>query len=314
MSLTKGTETETGEAVPEGGARGRLRRFFWAETSGEAGALFRIGFGALVIYYLVVLVGWNLTRYYGDSGVLPHSVFSRWVGRTTLLALGSSQALLWGVWGVTLAAAIAFTVGFRARIAAVVLYVGLLSIQNRNPYVANAAEGLICALAFLSILAPLSLRSSFDARREGPRTAPVFGLRLVQLQLVIVYVTSVIHKLQEPLWRSGEAVRFALDAKSLSNVSGGLGSTSLEHALTWGTLVLEGLFFLVFWKRLRPWVLAAGVLLHLSIEAIFRIPMFSGVMLVTYLTFLTDEEARRVTGWLARPFSRTRPGLTAPGP
>lgn len=290
-----------------GGVKGAVARFFLEETTGEAGALFRIGFGALLIYYLVVLVGWNLERYYGETGLLPHDLFEKWEGRWTVLSWSRSAAWLWGVWGVTVAAAAALTVGLRTRIAAAVAYVGVVSIQNRDPYVANAAESLLCALLFLCILAPLGLRYSVDARRGGERREPIFGLQLVRLQLVIVYVTSAVHKIQDRAWRSGEALRLALDARVVSNVSGGLGSPALEHALTWGTLVLEGMFFFVFWKRLRPWVLACGLLLHLSIEAMFSIPVFSATMLVTYLAFLEDGQARRVVGWLSRPFAGRRP-------
>jgi Vitamin K-dependent gamma-carboxylase len=303
MQLT-GTQGEA--AAPGGGLRERVRRFFWTETTGEAAALFRVGFGVLVTYYLLVHAGRNLERYYGESGVLPRSVFVEWVGLPTVLSFSASPTFLWGVWGVTLAASIALIAGFHARIAAALVYVGVLSIENRNPFITSAAESLMCVLAFLSILAPLSLRFSLDARRRGERTAPVFGLQLLRLQLVIVYGTSVIHKLQEPAWRSGEALGRAFQAQTVSRLPGGLGSPALEHALTWGTIALEGLFFLVFFRRLRPWVLLGGCLLHLSIEAMFMVPLFSATMLTTYLTFLTDEEARRIVAWAMRPFSRAR--------
>lgn len=289
-----------------GGFKGALARFFLEETTGEAGALFRVGLGALLVYYLVVPVGLNLERYYGEAGMLPHDVFVEWVGRWTLLAPSGSPVLLWGVWGVTLAAAVALLVGYRARIAAAAAYVGVVSLVNRNPYVGNSGEGLLCALLFLSILAPLSLRWSVDARRRGPRAEPVLGLQIIRIELVLVYVLSAVQKVQERPWRTGDALRLALDAEVVSNVRGGLGSPAIEHALTYGALALESLFFLVFWRRLRPWVLACGLLLHLSIEAVFTIPLFSATMLVTYLAFFTDAEARRVVGWLSRPFAARR--------
>lgn len=296
-------------AAPRPGLRERVSRFFWAETTGEGAALFRIGFGALLVYYLTVLVGWNLARYQGDTGILPRSVALRMVGRTTLLAISASPALLWAVWGVTLAAAIAFTAGLRARAAAAVAYVGLLSIHNRNPYVLNGAELLVLALVFLCILVPSSLRFSLDARRTGERTAPIFGLQLVRLQIVLVYAVTALQKLRHPLWRSGDALQQALDAQIQATWAHGLGSPFVGRALSWGTLALEGLFFLVFFRRFRRWVLAAGVLLHLSIEVMFSITLFSATMLVSYLAFSTDEEARKVVGWVS---SRLRRAPGAP--
>lgn len=286
------------KAHEQTGIRARLLSFFWAETEGEAAALFRIGFGLLVSYYLAIHVGLNLDRYYGEAGVLPHAVFVKWVGHTSLLALSGSSTLLWAVWAISLLAAITLTLGYRARISAAVLYVGLVSIQNRNPFVSNAAETLITALAFLSIFAPLSLRASLDARVRPGGGGRNLGLRLIQLQIVIVYVTSVWHKLQSPAWRSGEALHLAMKAQTVSRLPEGLGSPAIERALTFGTLALEGLFFLVFWRRLRPVFLVGGLLLHLTIEATFTVPMFSATMLISYLAFLTDAEAKRVWGWV----------------
>jgi hypothetical protein len=286
------------------GLRERVSRFFWAETTGEAAALFRIAFGLLLVHYLLVYVGWNLTRYEGDSGILPHELFLRYGGGWTLLAFSPSPALLWALWGLTLAAAIAFTAGFHARAAAAVLYAGILSIHNRNRFVLNGAELLLIAIVFLCILAPVSLRYSLAARREGPRTAPLFGLQLLRLQIVLVYASTAVQKSRHSLWRSGDALQQVLDAQMLATWTHGVGSPIVGRVLSWGTLAVEALFFLVFWKRFRPWVLAAGVALHLSIEVMLAVPMFSAVMLVSYLTFLDDDEARAIASRLSRPFVR----------
>ena len=272
-----------------------VRVFFFGTTTGEAGALFRMGFGALLTWYFVVLIGWNLDRYYGEGGVFPFAAFQESGGGLTVLALSKSPALLWGTWVVSLLAALAFAAGFHARVAAALVYVGVLSFQNRNPFIVNGAERLLLPLSFLAIFAPLSLRWAVSERgKEAGRKATVFGLALIRMQIVIVYTATFFLKVKEPIWRSGGAISKALDAPTMSRVVGGLGSEGLERALTYGTLVVEALFFLVLWRRFRPWVLVAGVLLHLSIEALMIVTIFSATMLVSYLALLGDEDVKAI--------------------
>ena len=276
-------------------ALGAARAFFFGSTTGEAGALFRIAFGLLLAWYFVVLIGWNLERYYGESGIFPFAAFQASGGGFTVLALSKSPALLWGTWAASVLAAVALAAGFQARAAAAVAYVGVLSFQSRNPHVVNGAERLLLPLTFLCVFAPLALRwAASGEAREGGKKGLVFGLSLIRIQIVIVYEATFVLKVAQPIWRSGKAITKALDAPTVSRFVGGLGSEGLERALTYGTLALEALFFLVLWKRARPWVLAAGVLLHLSIEALMIVPMFSATMLVSYLALLDDDEARAI--------------------
>ena len=54
---------------------------------------------------------------------------------------------------------------------------------------------------------------------------------------------------------------------------------------------------LVWVRRLRYPLLAAGLLLHLGIEVSMNIPIFEWVMVSAYVLFLRPEDLRR---WLAR--------------
>ena len=59
------------------------------------------------------------------------------------------------------------------------------------------------------------------------------------------------------------------------------------NAATWGTMLVElALGVLVWNKRCRLWVLAAGVLLHLGIDLNIEIGIFSYAMLVLYVAWI----------------------------
>ncbi|MBK8254716.1 MAG: HTTM domain-containing protein [Polyangiaceae bacterium] len=283
--------TTTQPSQPENGALPRLRTFFFSETPGHSAALFRIAFGLLITYYVITYLGWNLTRYNGPDGLLPYPTFQRYVGNFSVLSLSGSAAWLWTVWGLTLLSAVGYTLGFYHRASAAVLYIGLISIQGRNPYVINAAEILMSTLAFLSVFAPLGQKAALTPAKS---TSIVFGQRLVQIQLTSVYMLSVIHKLGDSIWRDGTALGLALQIPSVSRFPGALGVGWLTRGLTFGTLVFETFFFLAFFKKTRPLLLVCGILLHLSIEVLFIVPLFSITMLTTYLLFLTDDEAHKI--------------------
>lgn len=280
------------DTKPENGVLPRLREFFFSETTGHAAALFRIAFGLLNTYYVVTYLGWNLTRYNGPEGILPYPTFQRYVGNFSVLSLSGSTTWLWTVWGLTLLSAVAYTLGFYHRVSAALLYIGLISIQGRNPYVINAAEILMSTLAFLSVFAPLGQQAGVI--KPAKSTSIIFGQRLLQLQLTSVYTLSVVHKLGDSIWRDGTALGLALQIPTVSRFPGVLGTGLITRGLTFGTLVFETFFFLAFFKKTRLLLLICGVLLHLSIEVLFIVPLFSITMLTTYLLFLTDDEAHKI--------------------
>ncbi len=65
------------------------------------------------------------------------------------------------------------------------------------------------------------------------------------------------------------------------------------NALTWGSLAIElAVGILVWFPRFRPWVLAAGVLMHLLIDIHIQIGIFSYGMFVLYLAWVSPETVR----------------------
>lgn len=291
-----------------GEARALVADLFLTPTSGEAISVFRIALGILVLYYLLVSVSWNIDRYYGERGILPRADWlttdaSRW----TLLGTSSSELLLHGLWAASIVAAAMFTLGLFTRVAAVLTYAGLVSFYNRNPWLMNAGDHLVVILVFLCIVAPAGLRFSVDAwlrRRRAARTGrlpaavPVYGVTIVRLLVCFVYLSSFVHKMSNSSWRKGEAVTRILDSARFGSGLVDFDSFPIvERMATWGTLVIEGVFLLALLKRWRPWILIAGIGLHLGIELMMKIPMFTAVMLVSYIALLDDGEVR----WLLRP-------------
>jgi vitamin K-dependent gamma-carboxylase-like protein len=279
----------------------RWQRFWFEPQETSSLALFRIGFGLLVFAWTATLLP-NLSAFYGPHGIMPR--FPRTTpGEWSLLNLSNSPVLLWTVFVTTLVAALALTVGFHTRIAAVVVWIGIVSIEQRNGQMTNSGDGVVRSLAFLLALSPAGAALSLDRLRsargrfwEFPARAP-WALRLIQLQISIGYLFAVTGKFATDRWTDGTAVAYALridDVRRLATPAFITQSATITGLLTYGTLIIElSLAVLIWIPRLRPFVLVLGVVLHVGIDSSILVGFFSYAMLISYLCFIPPHTTAR---------------------
>jgi hypothetical protein len=204
-----------------------------------------------------------------------------------------------------MAAAVALVVGWRPRIAALVAFVLVTSFERRNPGVFNTGDGLVRILALYLALCP----TAAPLFGPWPARAP-WGLRLMQIQLSVIYATSVAEKLQGSAWPGGTALGYALrleDLQALSVAHLIADVPALTAALTIGTLVIEAALAVCPWiPRLRKPVLLAGVVFHVAIYLSLRVGFFSAAMLTLYLAFVPPDAAERFLVGMRRRVGRVR--------
>lgn len=276
-------------------------QFWFAPRQTSSLALFRIAFGLVVTLWAATLIP-NADTFFGPDGVAPTYPASE-PGQWGLLAISSSYSFVMIVLIVTLAGSLALTVGWHSRLAAIVVFVGIVSLQHRNPWVENSGDSLIRGLAFYCALAPSGVALSLDRIRAAPGrfwefpVRPMWALRLIQIQISIAYLSAVWNKIQGNQWRDGTAVSYALrmdDIRRFHIPTFVTHSVALTEILTFGTLALESALAILVWNdRLRPYVLSLGILLHLSIDYAMFMGFFSFAMLVSYLSFVPPETATR---------------------
>ena len=79
-------------------------------------------------------------------------------------------------------------------------------------------------------------------------------------------------------------------------------NASLMNAATWATLAIELSLGVLIWnKRARPWVLAAGILLHLGIDFNIEIGIFSYAMLVMYVAWIAPATTQQLPTTIKQP-------------
>ena len=149
------------------------------------------------------------------------------------------------------------------------------------------------------------------------------GLILLRLQVVAVYLTAGMLKLNGELWQRGMALYYVLQADAFSHpLMARLMTTFpwIGMAGTYLTLAFQWAFpSMVWFRRTRPYVLTVGVFLHLGIAFGMGLLTFGLIMCLVYVLFLEERTTSRVLAWFSpRPQLRVRavrsgrlPGLIA---
>lgn len=116
---------------------------------------------------------------------------------------------------------------------------------------------------------------------------------LIQFQIILIYFISGWDKLISPLWRSGEAFAYIshLDVFFNPYFQSWFENDFAQKIFAWITILFELLFVvLVYKKRTRLIILCVGVLFHLIIWAMFNLPDFALMMILSYFIFLKDSD------------------------
>lgn len=307
----------------DSGWNGRWRNFWFRPEPAYSLGLIRMVFGLLVLWWSMSLIP-DLYLFFGDEGVAgpPVPTLNGW----GLFAWWSGdRALLLG-WAALVVAALMLVVGWRSRIAALTVFVLVVSFEHRTTFVFNAGDGLIRVEALYLMLAPCGAALSLDRRRVGEpfwsaESHSPWIVRLMQVQLSLIYLSSVVTKMRGETWPGGTAVSYALrldDMLKMATPQWLWGDALLMNAATWATLVIELAIGVLVWiRRLRPWVLAAGVGMHLMITTTIDVGFFTPAMFVLYLAFLPPERVSRLPQYLRsiaveRRFPRRMSAETSP--
>jgi hypothetical protein len=291
-------------------------RFWFAPTSARPLGAFRIALGVIALVNVALLLA-NPDPWLTDAGLLrghearvlagplrPSPL--QWVQdpvsvRIFLVAVGAT--------------AVPFILGWRTRLFAVLLYLGTLSIHNRDLMATCGMDVLLVVLLFYAMLSPCGAAYSLDARRAARRRAgpaePLispWAQRLVQLQISVLYFCTVTLKLGGACWIDGSALHYILHNEEVRRFTFGIEEYPLlTSVLTYTTLLIElALPFLLWVRAARPFMLACGVLLHLGITITINAPLFAELMFTGYLCFLAPDEldallrALDVRRWIGR--------------
>lgn len=298
-------------------------RFWFTPEPTSTLALVRIAFGLLVTVWSVTLIP-DLYAFFGEEGVYGSGPTRVDDGVWNILTWWRSDTWMLIVFVVLLVAGVTLTLGLFTRTSAILVFLGLMAFSRRNLWIHNSGDALIRIIALYIALAPSGASLSLDRLRkardrfwEFPARAP-WVLRLMQLQVSLIYFSTVWQKVRGETWNDGTAVSYAMriaDIERFPPPAFVTDSLLLSNFMTYGTLLTElSLAILVWNRKARPWILLVGVGFHLGIDLTLRVGLFSYALYVLYLAFLDPNTANRLVLAVRDRFSRARaaPAVSPP--
>lgn len=254
-------------------------------------SVFRAVFGAYLLVHFAALIPYG-SELFSSAGVLPGEASPLFRLFPNVLLLSDAPAVVAIVLVAGLATCVALILGWRDRIAAVVLWYILACLVGRNPLILNPSLPFVGWLLLAHAALPPAPYLSLDARnRVDPRGGwqmPSGIAAAAWIVMALGYSYSGWTKLISPSWMDGTALVRVLEnplarPTFLRELLAGMPQSMLALA-TWGALALELLFApLALSRRLRPWLWLAMVLMHLGLIVLIDFADLSIGMLMLHL-------------------------------
>lgn len=308
-----------------GTAWSRFEDFFLAPASPRPIAALRIGLAAVLLLQAYLLRAVTLD-FFGNDGIVQGDLASHLVD-TSLPRLSwltdylarwniSEAAGIHGACWVYVGALVLLGLGLYTRPAAVVAWFLHWVLMNTGESTTYGVDLYAHVFLFYLMFVPAGSAWSLDVKlgrlREEPSVAARLGLRVMQLQLCITYLCSAIEKSTGPQWWNGELLWRALNLPVYRQFD----FTWLAHwplllkVGGWGSLALEGLYWIFIWpRRTRPFWVAGIVSLHLGIAVMLGLQVFGLIMCVLTLSVFAVSAAPAPHGSGSAP---RRDFVTAP--
>ena len=282
------------ESVWRARAVDAVTRFIAEPASARPLAAMRIGLAAVLLFQAASIAP-HLFVFFGSRGIVQAPISNAIVAGSLprvayvadLLAplVHDERVVLLGCFGLYLLALHLLLIGWKTRIVAIVAWLLQLSLKTSGTASAYGVFEFATIGLFYCVLMPVSEAMSVDAgslRADRSSAAARLGLRVVQIHLCIVYLTSGIEKIRGEQWRNGEAIwRAVLRPRFQSmDLSWLAFYPTLPLLACWGTLAVElGYAFFIWPQRTRRITVLSAMAMHAGIAAVLGLWSFSGVMI-----------------------------------
>jgi Vitamin K-dependent gamma-carboxylase len=303
---------------------GRLKEFWVGRADLAPVALFRIVYGVELFNWFWQLAP-NIPAFFTDEGFMPRALLvGMFPDRFSLITgMGTS----WQV-AIFLAAclvvAVMLTIGWHTRSACLLAFVGVASLEWRNPLLLDGSDIVFRLIPFWLALTNCGDMYSVDAATRKARgeivtgSGPALPVRVLELQVGWIYLMTGLEKMAGTLWKGGTATFYALQLEHTFGRSWAYPLATnmvVVHLMSWGTLAVELLFLPLSMIPTRVTRLAAVIgaaLLHGGILTMMNVGNFPVIMLSTLILFLPAEWVRSFVDAIeARVGTRFTPRLAA---
>lgn len=223
--------------------------------------------------------------------------------------LVTETADLWAVHVIALIGCLLLTIGCLTKVAKWVVLVAHVSYCFRNPAQTYGVDSLTSVILVPLAMSPIGYRWSVDswiARRHGKASISVedaewramWGcacIKLIRIQMCVIYLFAGVRKLRGSTWWSGDAVWYAMSNYQFDTPLDFFANHyGIIPLLTHGTLIVEMSYPFLIWNPFfRPVMLLAACSIHLGIGLMMQMWLFAVVALLGHMSWFDPT-------WLVR--------------
>ncbi len=154
--------------------------------------------------------------------------------------------------------------------------------------IANGSDNVLNLFLFFAIFLSVTPAFKSEVLCTTQHIISNFTFLFCRIQLSLIYVLSGFDKLTSHPWRTGDAVYSIVNLDYFINPRLIIPFNGAVYiVLAWAIIVFElGFPFLIWFKRVRVYALATGIVFHIGIIFVLSLPDFGLVMLLMYSLFI----------------------------
>ena len=275
----------------------KLLEYFKKESLPYPLALYRIGFGILVMFSLArfFLNGWIESlylapdfhfSYYGFSWVKPIGVFT------------------YIIFIVCFSSALFVTIGYRYRYAIIILFLSFTYIELMDKTTYLNHYYLISCISFLMIFLPCSSYFAVDCKKN--LKIPQWTIDSLKFLIIIVYIYAGLAKINSDWLVNAQPLKIWLRAKYTIPL---IGETLLQkdfsyYLFSWGGMIYDCIIpFLLLYKRTRYFGFFMVIAFHIMTRILFPpIGMFPYIMIFSCIIFFDSSTHKKILDFIKSTF------------
>tara|TARA_B100000965_G_C19569900_1_gene748592 strand:+ start:293 stop:1642 length:1350 start_codon:yes stop_codon:yes gene_type:complete len=276
----------------------KLREYFQSTRGAEPLAVFRIGFGLMMLYSIMrfYFMGW-IDKVY----VKPNFHF-KYYGFEWIPELGEYTYILFVLCAL---ASITIALGFKYRISIILFFLSFTYIELLEKTVYLNHYYFISILSFLLIFLPLNASFSIDnlIRNTKKMSVPSWKIDCIKLLLAIVYIYAGIAKINYDWLIDAMPLKLWLTSKYDLPIIGEyfMQQVWVHYLMSWGGMIYDlTIPFLLIYKRTRNLAFFMVVAFHVFTRILFPIGVFPYVMIISALIFFDNSFHEKVINYLKK--------------
>ena len=275
----------------------KLIEYFKKESLPYSLALYRIGFGILVMFSLArfMLNGWIESLY-----LQPDFHFS-YYGFEWVKPIGVYTYLIFAI---CFLSALFVTIGYRYRYAIVVLFLSFTYIELMDKTTYLNHYYLISCISFLMIFLPCASYFAFDCRKN--LKIPQWTIDSLKFLIIIVYIYAGLAKINSDWLVHAQPLKIWLRVKYTIPI---IGETLLQkdfsyYLFSWGGMIYDCIIpFLLLYKKTRYFAFFMVIIFHVMTKILFPpIGMFPYIMIFSCIIFFDCSLHKKILDYIKTIF------------